>query len=91
MEAAEQIRALPVMLLSEGDNLAMTVHGALGDAQMNESVYRPVLKALADHEIKSVAEVEKLSGLTLTQVQEALMVLVGQGHVYPVQSAEAIE
>ncbi|MBQ9273663.1 MAG: methyltransferase regulatory domain-containing protein [Succinivibrio sp.] len=91
LEAAEQIRALPVMLLSEGDNLAMTVHGALGDAQMNESVYRPVLKALADHEIKSVAEVEKLSGLTLTQVQEALMVLVGQGHVYPVQSAEAIE
>lgn len=76
------------ILTSPAHEIPMKVTGAAGEAILGSSVYQPLLEVLSKKMITSVAELEGLlgpKGISAPQIKEALLVLVGQGHVSPVQ------
>ncbi len=90
IERMDALRAQPIMLVSERADVSMTTKGALGDALMHESVYGPILDALSDRRPKTLAQLEKAAtgkGVTFAQMVEAVMVLIGGGHLQAVQDA----
>lgn len=93
LEQAEALRAVRVMLVSHRPDVALKVTGALGEANLNDSVYTPILDLLADHRARKLGEMEaalKGASVTFPQVLQAVMVLAGAGHLVPVQADEAI-
>jgi SAM-dependent methyltransferase len=93
VQQAQALNAHRVVLTTPAQDINLKVQGALGEANLNEAVYRPILHVLADHKPHSIQELIKaLEGQdnTLLKAAQAVMVLTGQGHVQPVQSEEAI-
>lgn len=89
----EALRAERFVLLTPAADVPFKANGTLGEAVLQEAVYRPVIEQLADHRARSIGEVERaLEGkdITLAQVLEVMVVLTGAGHVASVQpSAQA--
>lgn len=93
VEQAELIKKERVILVSALSDVLMKAKGALGDANLNESIYSPILSALSDHKVKSIEElisVVKANEVKADQVLQAVMVLIGSGHVASAQSDEKI-
>lgn len=92
LEQAEQLRQLKVMLLTSRQDVSLKVSGALGEATMSETVYNPILDAVADHKPRTLGQIEqavKTHGIGFAQVIEAFMILSGAGHLAGVQSEAA--
>jgi len=71
----------------------LKVGGALGQASMNPAVYEPILQYLSDQKAHRIAEVEQevaAAGVTFAQVIEAVMTLVGTGHLAPAQTESEV-
>lgn len=87
LEQAEAARQLRVVLTTHRADVPMKVAGSLGEANLAEAVYGPLLDVLADHRIRSVQEIEAaLAGrVSFGQILQALFVLGGGGHVYLAQ------
>ena len=88
-----RLRAVRVVLVTPVANVKLKVSGALGEAQLHEDVYRPILAALADHRPHSLGELETVlapHGTTLARIVEAVMILTGAGNLHPAQDDEAI-
>lgn len=82
IEQAEQLRALRVILTQPADEVSLKVNGSLGEATMQETVYRPILDQLKDHKPKSLLQIERAlqpAGIGLAQILHAVMVLSGTG------------
>jgi SAM-dependent methyltransferase len=82
-----------VMLLIPEAQVTMKVQATVGEAALTESIYRPVLQALSDHQTTSIADLwKRLQGpavqgtVTYAQLNEALMLLIGKGDVVAVQN-----
>jgi SAM-dependent methyltransferase len=91
VEQVEALRAHRVMLTQPRSMVSLKVTGALAEAQLHEAVYGPILDALADHQPRTIAELEQITkphGVTLGQVVEAAMVLTGSGATQPAQDSE---
>lgn len=88
-EQLEAIRAERVILVQPRADVSLKVTGSLGEATMQEAVYAPVLDALADHQPKTLGEVEQaVAGkASLAQVLQAVMVLTGAGILLAAQDA----
>ncbi|MBU3738504.1 MAG: methyltransferase [Rhodoferax sp.] len=85
---AEALRAVRVMLTTPRSEVSLKVTGALGEASLNAGAYEPVLELLADHGVRTLAEIERalrVRGLTPAMVLEVAMVLVAAGHLALVQ------
>jgi len=85
---SEQLRAVPVMLVTNRAGVSLKTAGALGEATMSEKVYGPILDAMADRRVRTIGEVEEAvrgHKIQLGQVVEALLVLSGQGSVTTAQ------
>lgn len=83
-----------VLVVPEGD-LTLKVAGPAGEAQLQAEVYRPLAAALAErkHAPKGFAELEahpELKGLTATQIQQALFVLIGLSAAAAAQDGDRI-
>ena len=92
LEQAEALRRLRIMLLTPREDVVLKVQGAMGEASMAEKIYAPILDAVSDRKPHSIAEVEKVvkaNSVTLPQLIEAIMVLVGKGDVVLVQNDKA--
>ena len=93
MEQAEALRDQAVMLVTHRADVPLKVTAALGEAAMAEPVYAPILDCLADHQPRTLAELEqtlRARGITFGQLRQAVTLLVGAGHVMPVRDpAEA--
>lgn len=88
LEQAEALRAERIILAVPRANVSMKVNGSLGEANLQESVYTPVLDALADHTPKTLGQLEqvvKTAGVSFSQLLQAIMILSGSGVVLPVQ------
>lgn len=82
------VRAVRVMLAVPRDEVVLSVHGVLGDADMDERVYAPVLDAMADHRVYTIGELElQLAGSEagLAALLQIILVLVSKGSVLAVQ------
>lgn len=90
IEQSELLKQQKLILINPIGSVDFKVTGALGEANLNEKVYRPILEALADHKIKSIAEIAELvkkENIPLGQVIQAAIVLVGAGHLASVQQS----
>ena len=88
LEQAENLRALRVLLSTHRADVPMKITAALGECTLTESVYGPVLDALADHKVKTVAQLEaavKPNGVTFAQLVQIMVLLTGASHVQLVQ------
>jgi len=86
IERSEALTAQAFMLTVSAGDVPLKVQGALGEGTLQENIYRPLLDILAenDHEPKSVRRIaghERAKSLPHTHVVEALLALVGSGHV----------
>jgi SAM-dependent methyltransferase len=93
LEQVEALKAVKVILTIHRAEVGLKVAGALGEANLTESVYTPILDLLADHQPKSLAQIEqalKGKGVTFAQVTQAAMVLIGAGHLSLVQDENVI-
>ena len=93
LERSEQLRAQRIILTSPRHDVSLKVKGALGEADMNESIYAPILDAMADHKPRSLGELEKAlqERVNLAQISEAVTVLIGGGHIAPVQDENTLQ
>jgi hypothetical protein len=92
LERLEQLRALRVVLSTHRPDVPMKVAGALGEAGLSEAIYGPLLDLLADHQTHTVAELEGLLApkpVTLAQLIQACMLLLGAGHLHLAQEGAA--
>jgi SAM-dependent methyltransferase len=89
----EAVKAQKTLLVSHRPDISLKVSGALGEAQMSEQIYAPILDALADHKALSIGEIEqavKDRGIALGQIVEAVTALIGAGHAEPAQPEETM-
>jgi SAM-dependent methyltransferase len=87
VEQAEALRAQKVLLISHRPDISLKVSGTR-EVTLTESVYNPILDLLADHQARTLGQIEQDlqgSGLTFNQLKEAAVVLGGAGHLIAVQ------
>ncbi|NRF67984.1 methyltransferase regulatory domain-containing protein [Aquincola sp. S2] len=84
----EALRSQRLMLTTHRPHVTLKVSGALGEARLNEALYGPLLDAMAEHQPRSVAELERLPQLKMpfAALMQCLVVLCGSGHVWPAQT-----
>jgi SAM-dependent methyltransferase len=93
LEQSMAVRAQRVILTTPRTDVALKVTGSLGEATLTEAVYRPVLDRLADHQPHGVDELEgslAKGNVNFAQLQQALLVLCGAGHLSSVPEATGI-
>jgi len=87
-EQRERLLASRFVLAQAADQIPMKVQGAIGEANLTEELYRPVIEALAsrDHAPKPLREVLKLApAVNFPQAVQVVTVLVNMGAVLPCQ------
>lgn len=92
LEQAEALRAQRILLAESRADVSLKVTGSLGEANLQEAVYGPILDQLADHKPKSLGDLEKAlqpAGIRFVQINEAVMVLASAGVVLAVQDDAA--
>lgn len=93
LEQAEALRAQKVILTTPRMDVSLKVAGALGEANLAEAVYAPILDLLADHEVKTLGQIEqavKENGVSFAQIVQAMLLMAGVGHLGLVQDDKAI-
>ena len=82
IERLELLRAERVILIQPRAKVSLEVAGNLGKATMQESVYAPILDTLADHQPKTLGEIEEaLNGkVAFGQIAQAVLVLASGGN-----------
>lgn len=88
-EQMQRILDSRFILLQAADQTPLKATGALGEATLQEAVYRPVIAALAEASYvpKSLRQLTlDLPKLSYAQLQQAMIVLVGMNAVAPCQS-----
>jgi SAM-dependent methyltransferase len=89
----EMIKALTVILTTHRPDVSLKVTGALGEANLTEAVYTPILDVLSDHQPRTIAYIEKAiedKGISFAQLTQALLVLTGADNISLVQDESII-
>jgi SAM-dependent methyltransferase len=89
-EQTRLIKETRVVLTTPQADVPFKVNATLGEATLSEAVYRPILQALADHNVKSLGELQT-SEISLLRVMEAALLLMGAGHLALAQEPDAIK
>ena len=88
-----EIRMQEVMMVKTVSPVDLKVKGYVGEVNLKESIYQPIIAELQDCQIKTIGEIEKAvikQGITLAQVRQAIIILAGMGLVYAVQNKDLI-
>jgi SAM-dependent methyltransferase len=88
LEQLEGLRATQVMLVHARADVSLKVTASAGEATLQESIYGPILDALADHRPRTLGQIEQaIKGrrIAFPQMVQAVTVLIGAGNVVPVQ------
>ena len=94
LEQMSGLRAHRVILVRHPAGIVLRASGALVDRDLPEAIYQPLIEALADRQIHTLAELEgplQKAGVSFDQLVEAVMVLIGKGDLESVQGDQAIE
>lgn len=90
-EQLELIRAERVALVTPRTDITLKASGPQGEVTMKEEIYGPVLDLLADHQPRSIGELEQAvaaKGIALAQIIEIVLVMASLGHLAPVQELD---
>lgn len=93
LEQVEQLLEQKLMLVAHRPDIQLKITGALGESTMSDAIYGPILDLLGDYQAKTIGQMEALlkdKGIVRAQLLQAMMVLVGAGHVAAVQDSQAI-
>ncbi|MDP3516080.1 MAG: class I SAM-dependent methyltransferase [Pseudohongiella sp.] len=93
LDRSEALRAQRVILTTLRTDVSLKVNGAVGEAKMSEAIYDPILDYLADHKIRTLAQIEAHAAkhqISFGQVIQAVMILIGANHLSPVQEDTVI-
>jgi SAM-dependent methyltransferase len=88
IEQTAALKEQRVILTTPRADVSLKVTGALGEANLNEGIYTPILELMADHKPRSLSEIEssvKKENISFIQLIQAVMVLSGAGHLSTVQ------
>ncbi len=94
LEQAEKFREQKVVLVRPKADISLKVTGAMGEATMQEAVYRPVIDVLSSYQPKSIGQIEQAvreKGVQYAQVIQAVTVLMGNGAIQPAQETSAVK
>lgn len=89
LNAAEQMEAfneLSVVLIRHADEASLTMKGPIGEVNLNEEIYKPLLDFLSDNKVRSIGEiVRKLQSdkHTVVNLLQALLILMGDNQIAP--------
>jgi SAM-dependent methyltransferase len=92
-EKAQGLRDQRFVMTAHRPDVNLKVSGSLGEATLNESAYAPVLDLMADHKVRSMAQIEyavKEVGVNFAVLNEVLLVMCGNGTLSVVQDESAI-
>lgn len=93
LDKTEALLIQKVVLTTHRADVSLKVAGALGEANLTEAIYAPILDFLADHKVKTLSQIEQAvrdKGVNFAQVTQAVMLLTGAGHIGLVQDENAI-
>lgn len=93
LEQREALRAFRVVLGVPLADVPEKVQTTLGEASLKAEVARPMVEALADHRPQTLGELEaRLASreVSLTNLVEVALILIGSGHLHPAQDEAAI-
>lgn len=89
----EALRNFGVVLTVARSDVILKARGALGEANLEPSVYNPILDFLSDHTIKTLGHIENAlsaTDISLNRITQAITLLIGQGYVSPAIDLEVI-
>jgi SAM-dependent methyltransferase len=90
LQQAEILKQQRVVLVSHRADVGLKVTGSLGEADMSEELYGPVLDLLSDHKVRSLDEIfqaVRSETYDFAKLVQVIMVLSGGGHVVAAQDA----
>lgn len=93
LDQALGLRDQRFVLAVHRPEVSLKVAGSLLDAALSEGVTNPLLDLMADHKIRSLAQIElalKDKGVNFAQLLQAVVVLCGGSTLSPVQDDTAI-
>ncbi len=91
IEQAAQIKQHRLVLTSARGDISLKIAGALGEANLSEDIYGPVLDLMSDHKIRTVEEIAlELTTIPYLKLAQSIIVLTGAGHVASVQTDDRI-
>lgn len=93
LEQAEMLREFRVILVQPRSLVQLKAQGALGEADLQEKAYGPVLDLLADHAPRSFSQLEKEltpKGINYAQLKEIITALVGTGALHFAQDEKLV-
>lgn len=94
IERSESLRSQLVVLTTLRADVSLKAKGVLGQADMDGAVYNPILDLLSDYQPRTLGSMEQVlrdKGISLAHIEQAVMVLVGQGYVQPAQESQQVE
>lgn len=93
LDQSEQLRALRFIMVKPRAAISMKISTPLGEADLSEAIYTPLLDLLADHKPRSIGDIEsalKDKGVNLAHVVQAALLLTASGSLAPVQEQSSI-
>ena len=93
LEQAQGLRDQRFVMSAHRPDVSLKVTGALGEANLTEAIYFPILDLMADHKVRTLAQIEqavKEAGITFAQLFQVVLVLCGNGTFTAVQDDTAI-
>ena len=91
-ERQQLLQSQSFVLTSYAQAIPLKIMAALGEATLQEHIYRPLIEVMAEKgyapkTLGQIAAHTKLRSLEFGQVLEAMLVLIGAGHAFPAQSS----
>ncbi|MDR2213402.1 MAG: methyltransferase regulatory domain-containing protein [Pseudomonadales bacterium] len=93
LEQSEQLASVRVLLNVPREDVSLRATGSLGQADMNEKIYAPVLDLLGDHKPRTLGEIVEAMrphNINQAQVLSVAMVLSGTGQLAHAQESAVI-
>jgi hypothetical protein len=88
MEQSQGLRAQRLLMTVHRPDVSLKITGSLGEATLTEKVYAPLLDLMADHKVRTLAQIEQVvkdANITFVQLVQAVLVLCGTGSLSAVQ------
>jgi SAM-dependent methyltransferase len=92
-DRVQQLKRHRVVLTNFVSDVPLKSSGPLGEVNLSESIYKPILQALSNYQAANLEEIYarvKENGINFAQLVQAIMVLINDGHVASVANAEPL-
>jgi SAM-dependent methyltransferase len=94
VQQIEELGSMSVILLTPADEVPMKAQGPLGDASMNEEIYRPLINDLSDHKpvmLRHLFQKGHKRGVSTAQILQGLLIMIGRGDIAIAQSMDVVD